>query len=55
MAAELKEALGLEAEVVPGGKGVFDVLVDGKLLYSKHLTARFPEAGEVARLIQDRP
>ncbi len=54
MAAELKETLGIEAAVIAGGKGVFDVLVDGKLLYSKHLTATFPEEGEVTRLIRAR-
>jgi selenoprotein W-related protein len=34
-----------------GSGGVFDVVVDGKLVYSKKETGRFPEAGEVPRLM----
>jgi selT/selW/selH-like putative selenoprotein len=38
---------GFDAEALPGGKGQFDVLADGKLVYSKAETGRFPEDGEV--------
>ena len=34
-----------------GSGGVFDVLVDGTLVYSKRDTGRFPEPGEVSRLL----
>lgn len=33
-----------------GAKGVFDVTVDGELLYSKHETGRHAEPGEVLEL-----
>ena len=33
--------------LVTGSKGVFDVEVDGELLYSKHATGRHAEPGEV--------
>ena len=33
--------------VVTGQKGVFDVKVDGEMLYSKHETGRHAEPGEV--------
>ena len=33
--------------IVTGGQGVFDVEVDGQLIYSKHETGRFPNEGEV--------
>jgi hypothetical protein len=33
--------------VTPGGKGQFDVLVDGKLLFSKYAARGFPEHDEV--------
>jgi predicted Rdx family selenoprotein len=49
--AELKEQ-GIEATDIPGGKGQFDVVRDGELLYSKHETGRFPEDGEVLTLLQ---
>ena len=50
MAAELKRSSGVEAKLVAGAGGVFDVTVDGKLVFSKKTTHRFPEAGEISRL-----
>ena len=35
-----------------GSHGVFDVEVDGALLYSKHQTGRHAEPGEVLRLFR---
>jgi selenoprotein W-related protein len=32
---------------VEGGGGIFDVRVDGQLIYSKHQTGRFPEDQEI--------
>lgn len=52
MAAELKQAFGVQAKLVEGSGGVFDVTADGKLVYSKHDTGRFPDDGEVAEIIQ---
>lgn len=40
--------------LVTGAKGVFDVEVDGDLLYSKHATGRHAEPGEVLALFRDR-
>ena len=37
-----------------GSKGVFDVTVDGELLYSKAQTGRHAEPGEVLRLFTER-
>jgi selenoprotein W-related protein len=43
----------VDADLVPGRySGVFDVTVDGKLVYSKKSTGRFPEKGEVVGLIE---
>ncbi len=33
-----------------GSKGVFDVTVDGEMIYSKHETGRHAEPGEVLEL-----
>jgi predicted Rdx family selenoprotein len=41
-------------ELIPGDRGVFDVDVDGELVYSKHQTRRHAEPGEVVRLMSDR-
>ena len=47
MAAAIKEATGADAELIGGGGGIFDVEVDGKLIYSKHQTGEFPSNEEV--------
>jgi selT/selW/selH-like putative selenoprotein len=33
--------------LVRGDRGIFDVVADGALIYSKHQTGRFPEDDEV--------
>ena len=40
--------------LVTGSKGIFDVEVDGELLYSKHATGRHAEPGEVLGLFRER-
>jgi len=47
LAAELKQNLGVDATLTAGSGGVFDVIVDGKTIFSKKAVGRFPEAGEV--------
>jgi selT/selW/selH-like putative selenoprotein len=43
----LKQRFGVDAELIRGKDGVFDVRVDGKLIFSKHELGRFPEPDEV--------
>lgn len=38
--------------MVPSGGGVFEIARDGELIYSKKQLRRFPEPGEVTRLLQ---
>ena len=40
--------------LVTGSKGIFDVEVDGEMLYSKHAMGRHAEPGEVLELFRDR-
>jgi selT/selW/selH-like putative selenoprotein len=47
LAEELQKAYGVKANIIPGSKGIFDVIVDGKLVFSKYETGRFPQQGEV--------
>jgi predicted Rdx family selenoprotein len=42
---------GVEASAVPGGKGQFDVIRNGELVFSKHSVGRFPGEGEIERLV----
>ena len=55
LAAELKERFAVESSLKPGHGGVFDVTVDGRLVFSKKETKRFPRAGEVSDLIEASP
>jgi selenoprotein W-related protein len=43
-----------DVTMVMGSKGVFDVEVDGELLYSKHATGRHADPGEVLALFRER-
>lgn len=55
--AELQAALGLgraEFELTPGGGGVFDVVVDGERVFSKHEQGRFPQYREIVGLVEAR-
>lgn len=47
MAAAIKASHGIDALLTPGHKGIFDVIVDGRVIYSKRNTGRFPEHAEV--------
>jgi selenoprotein W-related protein len=42
----------VQAELVKGSGGVFDVSADGQLIYSKHSTGRFPENTEVVQALR---
>jgi selT/selW/selH-like putative selenoprotein len=42
---------GVDATATPGGRGQFDVVRDGELVFSKHSEGRFPGESEVERLV----
>ena len=48
----MKKEFGAEVELIPGSGGVFTVCADGKQVYSKHETGRFPDDGEIVGLLQ---
>lgn len=57
MASGLKSELEREFSVakidlLESGGGVFEVTVDGKLIFSKKKLDRFPERGEISELIR---
>ena len=43
MAAKIKKALGTEPKLIPEGRGIFDVVVEDELVYSKFKTGLFPD------------
>jgi selT/selW/selH-like putative selenoprotein len=52
VAEELKKSFGAEVEQIEGRDGIFDVKVDGKLIFSKYDRGRFPSPGEVTALLK---
>lgn len=52
MEAELKQSHNAQVELDEGSGGVFKVWVDRTLMFDKAETGRFPEPGEVARLVK---
>ncbi len=54
MAAEIRRKYGADTELVPGSKGIFDVSVDGKLIFSKYEEGHFPEATELFARVSDK-
>jgi selenoprotein W-related protein len=52
LAAAIKQELGIEATLIPGGGGIFDVEIEGRRIYSKRETGRFPTPEEIlAKLV----
>jgi len=49
----LKEKLGAEVELVGGSGGVFEVTVDGRLVYSKKQTGVFPDEETLIQKLRD--
>lgn len=39
-------------ELVPGGGGIFDVHVDGELVFEKKMLGRYPEPDDVLPLLR---
>ena len=39
--------MNVQCELIEGSGGIFDVEVDGEVLFSKHQIGRFPEHDEI--------
>ena len=54
MEAELKDEFpDCTVELVMGDKGIFDVTMDDSMVFSKYEQSRFPEQGEIPRLVKE--
>jgi len=49
----LKKNLGADILLVAGSNGIFDVSLDGNMIYSKSEQGRFPQPGEIVKLIEE--
>ena len=47
MAAAIANETQVEAELIRGDNGIFDVVVDGKMIFSKDAEDRFPKEDEI--------
>jgi len=54
LAATIKDTFNIEPELVEGSNGIFDVVADGTMVFSKHEADRFPDHTEVIDALQDR-
>ena len=50
---EWEDVLGV-VEVVPGADGIFDVHVNGELVFTKSMLGRYPQPDEVVPLLRER-
>lgn len=51
MAAALKKQFNIESKLIEGSGGVFEVRVDGDLVFSKKIAGRFPEDSEIIEIM----
>ena len=55
MEAELKKSFpAMEISLISSGGGVFEVVLDEKLIFSKKALNRFPEKGEISNIINNQ-
>ncbi|WP_151966910.1 Rdx family protein [Candidatus Uabimicrobium amorphum] len=52
LAEELKKHFSIDAELIASGGGVFEVVKDGELIFSKKKLGRHAEENEVVNLIK---
>jgi selenoprotein W-related protein len=51
--AELEKAVpDIKVQLIEGSGGVFEVKKDGRLIFSKKQTGRFPEPGEILKQLK---
>ena len=48
LAEKLQDDFGVEAKLIPGHNGIFDIIVNGKVVFSKYEAERFPNYSEIS-------
>jgi len=54
LAGAIESQFETKSQLIKGSGGIFDVKVDGELIYSKHETGRFPTNDEICKILADR-
>ena len=49
---EIKKEVDAEIELVAGSGGVFDISMDGRMIFSKSEQGRYPQPDEIIKLIK---
>ncbi len=49
---ELAKSLGVKPKIRWGGTGLFDVIVDGAMVYSTQKAGKIPTAGEIVDRVE---
>lgn len=44
--------MGVETKLIAGGGGIFDVSVDGEVIFSKKAAGRYPDPEEIVGALQ---
>jgi selT/selW/selH-like putative selenoprotein len=52
LAATIQREFDVQPQLIEGSGGVFDVKVDGQLIFSKHDLGRFPQHDEIVTAIR---
>jgi selT/selW/selH-like putative selenoprotein len=52
LAAELKQKMGLDVELIDVGKGAFELSVEGRVIFSALQLNRFPVPNEIIKLLR---
>ena len=51
LAEKIKDEIGIDAQLIPGSGGIYDIVVDSNTIYSKSKTKRFPDNDDIIKLI----
>ena len=54
MADEIEQQYNVRPELIKGRGGVFEVMLGEELIYSKKMTGRFPDPGEVEKSLSGK-
>ncbi|MBU3915386.1 Rdx family protein [bacterium] len=49
--AKIKEEVNITEKLIPSSGGVFEVKANGKLIFSKRRSGRFPEKDEIVKML----
>lgn len=52
MEEELQKEINADVELIPGSGGIYEITVDGRMIFSKFKSKRFPDPGEIVSLIK---